>query len=1102
MFTPCAGFFNNRPLTCEGEFGCIKHFPNSDGQSCTAVKPDPNDTENIAYWNDDWDCLGIDLGGDEKCQVCDKAIVTGCDKFHYKERDDSCPGFGTLDIPMEWDGIKWISEWIPMGGVGTQQCATFAETPPLGEGRTGPPFCTAAECNFCGECNQREFDFRKVNAEGDPPDVIRPPKRDMWHMQLVMGCGSAIETGGQGLPTVDSYNETILNMRMNIMTCRLPVYGDTSPCGGAACDIEGFNCGPRPPCTDCCSWESYDEVIPAVCEFPSMYGMDPAACLNLQGGQLKGNIARTFRKEPEVFEIYSVDMDTTGKRGYDILLGRQIGGRACGWKGSTNHGKKADRVSVGLADRIPAETGGKYWGGSNLGGFILADADTGLNAMLPSSTDLLSASSAYPESTYLVEDIEPPARIKVDWNYQKSYSGGKSFENKDIPDPTADIQPGYRTLTSDQPTIEASRRIDALQPEDVFTDIDPITGWGKLKTDGTANYPQWVEIKVKDATKLANHNRLIDRHLYRGTRDEPWPYGDAPWPVAHQSEFNVPFDVVYQIGANFPGPLNNLFRVGNKPTKSNMSYEEYFVADKPLINPVGEQDPKWNGFFELADSLDYLDGGSSGEGGLHMNRVLEVNKVKYDYNFPVIGKKSVEHLEVTTSHIHDLKNGEKIWLDAIQATQGACVIGTAACIDDAGIDVTGAFGNRKKCEACIKISDNTDITATYPNIKACEYDWPIIGQQGLWGGTWHSGMIKKRKLTPDMTVKIDEDYCESSFFGICQTKVGILGVDAYEVRLNPDGIDDTIGITNDGSMQDGFFTVEGEETNAIMSEAVCLAVKKDQDGDDLSPIWTGPGTWVDTEVDVKGCVEQGEGGAEGSKFDFEDLATDPCDTCYVRCRMGNMFWNGEGSCGAKGCCGRDDYCPSSKANAEWVVNNVTDYTFTIHNEYYVDAEPNDATDGTGTVSEEYDPTQAHTSYSALTTKEGATGWNKIVPGHPMGHEVGIGPPAGPFGEFYVNNYVKGVFDWTGVWTRHGGLFRVAVGTHEVTPWPGMDCRQANTQGPVDLDFQFLNIPEVCCNIHTPVQDNACAKKGWPGYGPSSTVSEKLDGVAFVVTVTE
>ena len=78
---------------------------------------------------------------------------------------------------------------------------------------------------------------------------------------------------------------------------------------------------------------------------------------------MKGNIARTFRKEPEVFEIYSVDMDTTGKRGYDILLGRQIGGRACGWKGSTNHGKKADRVSVGLADRIPAETGGKLLGG-------------------------------------------------------------------------------------------------------------------------------------------------------------------------------------------------------------------------------------------------------------------------------------------------------------------------------------------------------------------------------------------------------------------------------------------------------------------------------------------------------------------------------------------------------------------------------------------------------------------------------------------------------------------------------------------------------------------------------------------------------------------
>tara|TARA_Y100000034_G_C6823657_1_gene371185 strand:- start:519 stop:1157 length:639 start_codon:yes stop_codon:yes gene_type:complete len=210
-----------------------------------------------------------------------------------------------------------------------------------------------------------------------------------------------------------------------------------------------------------------------------------------------------------------------------------------------------------------------------------------------------------------------------------------------------------------------------------------------------------------------------------------------------------------------------------------------------------------------------------------------------------------------------------------------------------------------------------------------------------------------------------------------------------------------------------------------------------------------------------------------------------------------MFWNGEGSCDAEQCCGREDYCPSSEANGEWIVSNVTDTTFTIHHENYIDPEPNDALDATGAVSLEYDPTQLHTSFDTLTTK--ADGWNKIVPGHPMGHEVGIGPPAGPFGEFYTPaDYDKSEF---GVWTRHGGLFRVVVGSHEGTPYPGMDCNQANTTG-VDLDFQFIEIPEGCCNIHAPVGDTSCQSQGYPGYGPSSKRSEKLNGVAFIANITD
>lgn len=77
-----------------------------------------------------------------------------------------------------------------------------------------------------------------------------------------------------------------------------------------------------------------------------------------------------------------------------------------------------------------------------------------------------------------------------------------------------------------------------------------------------------------------------------------------------------------------------------------------------------------------------------------------------------------------------------------------------------------------------------------------------------------------------------------------------------------------------------------------------------------------------------------------------------------------------------------------------------------------------------------------------------------------------------------------------------------MGSHDGTPWSGMDCRQAGTQGPVNLDFWFPNVPEACCNIHSPLEDNACAREGYPGYGPSSHISGNEKGAALFVNIHE
>ena len=90
----------------------------------------------------------------------------------------------------------------------------------------------------------------------------------------------------------------------------------------------------------------------------------------------------------------------------------------------------------------------------------------------------------------------------------------------------------------------------------------------------------------------------------------------------------------------------------------------------------------------------------------------------------------------------------------------------------------------------------------------------------------------------------------------------------------------------------------------------------------------------------------------------------------------------------------------------------------------------------------------------------------------------------------------------GVWTRHGGIFRIVVGAHDGTPWPVMYCKQAPSEWPDHLDFCVQEIPTASSNRHTPLQDNVCQNRGFPGYGPSSSISTDIKGAALYVNIHE
>jgi hypothetical protein len=63
--------------------------------------------------------------------------------------------------------------------------------------------------------------------------------------------------------------------------------------------------------------------------------------------------------------------------------------------------------------------------------------------------------------------------------------------------------------------------------------------------------------------------------------------------------------------------------------------------------------------------------------------------------------------------------------------------------------------------------------------------------------------------------------------------------------------------------------------------------------------------------------------------------------------------------------------------------------------------------------------------------------------------------------------------WRSVWSRHSGAFDIVVDY----PAPKNDCRQANSNHPVNMEF-YLDFPQICCNDRGPLISHECAEKCW------------------------
>ena len=1152
-----------------------------------------------------------------------------------------------------------------------------------------PPFCQGAECNFCGDCETQIHHHNKPPG----PSPCPSPESSVYYIQLELGCGNSLDPGGHGYPTFDSYYEHGLNLKANMVTCRYnsttnqpcpnPLEcGNTIPQMGTIVphrSILGVNCGPSLPCTECCDFarpgECYntqgvltDISTEAECADPfgnglvtynwspraedgcgrcATFGADVGACLDLQGQVPSSCTHRAFRKKPEVFEVvdvqYAAGPKIPGTNEYsDVLTARSMGGRPCVWF-------EGDKVSIGLADRTAAETGGKYFHSNNVGNFTEGE-------IFPSSTDVLSASSEYPGSTYLV--------VPKDAEEQEYGCDGEGGAN---------LSPGQgaKKIAIGMPSREAIPDREGNKPGPDIVDFHSL-----------------FEFYVADATKLTGHNRSINRHLFRGYLDtrvppnvgqhdwaEPWPYGDEPYPTPRQSQSTVPSSSVFHyVSKALIGPLTNMWRIGVRATLSNVLHPEHVLKGlDPIVDPDADM------VVPAPINLPPLE---DGYGGGHLNAIKSIEEVWEDVVDPPIPGDpdcgtdltfvpgpQFQYIKIETTFPHDLIDGEQIVLDGIWSNEGQCTfdrgvvtglltipkvtcrdhngdfVGTVAltgkrietraeceaetnkcyegvCRDDQGerVDLIPPIASEAQCLAEtnntgswnqeVLINDNPlgsttnkDVCESQPHRtwvegsfvdegfftpKACyDQDHKIIrdplstaGDQisekninpvtddrynsqecannsywpaGTTSTTWEDEKEYLRcfgshcakdslQLNHYTTIEVDKDYCLSSTFGLCKNTDGntlVLEDEGWDIlteerckELAKKREETYEWLKGPGEWENSGFFVEGCISEEVEGSSVIGGGEAPDDNGDEDPADPGAG--------AGGGDDDGGDGSFGTGTEQPPETTGNCNKCYMRCIQGNMFFDSDGrECDPQSCCGREDFCPSSELNGEWVVK-VIDSTHFIPM-YPVFTEPEHPLKSQELKYDDGRPTDP------INTKDDDATWNDFAKGHPYGHEVGIGKSGGSFGEFYepVGTCVKEVrisgapedvnlthdyptkslcegnnptgnsdityvwydakeviqgVNYNGDWTRHGGVFRIVVGSHDGTPWPGMDCNQAGTEDPVDLDFWFPNIAEKCCNIHTPLEDNACSGAGYPGYGPSSNISESIDGSALYVNI--
>ena len=1050
---------------------------------------------------------------------------------------------------------------------------------------------TCYECD-CGACETKN-DVRDFGV-GSPRAPLPKPAQDGHWIRMNLACSNGAPIPGDGMAasgsakfnlTGDYYHNNQLGLAWEITTCSFPACGDDAykpPCPREnvqeeVCVGDDGETIDQPNQESCeaadGTWTTRLTKSPYDWDFGCAGCTDSNDCVNKHGGCGETECGKCS-------SIPTVDCDGTPPCVSCCRINTD-GYATCPIQGVPPHRSDTFPTCFGTAqsleDLLPdwwyngekmtvyhVDMDAEYWDAKSAGGEWKRERGYDILTVRTSNTKCCAGG--------------PP-----DW--PTGYCSNNSFDTKD------DCE-AYQGAVW-YPTKVTTGRADRIEAElgnlgdypRNNTSKNPAMGLGytslteAIPMGGDRHHSGFIEIRVEDATLLRTGNAALDRKLQRRTRNEnnvwmhdvfsnnrfrymdggfvrnePSPYGLNPWPVAHQSSgyrlesLREPFKTdLWVTGYIAPG------RIGLIPNAETMQE----IADEALASQIPSEDPP----------QDDSGGGQSDDGssGIVDDTGTETESIPEIPETVVIGKipstmydsDTLEHLYkrrlaissieneydqegnflhtlFTTTHPHDLQDGEKIVISGAVTYEAECVdqfdedAPPGECV---GIDATGEVKGpviegmtKLQCESefCI-VNGSRDDTVTDPtDCQGMGGKW--CGPRGVWDSRLPEG------------VKVDEHICENDYQGKFLTKSkwhefneGCSAHCRLSSFTDKSGLNCTpMGGDEGGHCQETLFIDKGEgndpeykiaesifdnEHVAKTHSSTTFSIHyestihfEDLENTKRTPHGVSGSTAAKTPYDS--TIGTGTGSAHSESVETFDPTLDEIyKTCQKYNDLNCDVQRLEEDCIEAGEVHGLNGCEWDGSTCSRIESVCTDNEFC-----YISTGQTTSGDCLGRYPQ------------STTTSAGGGAFEDNIMARNFGHEIAIGPAKDLYKDILYNKnvddrniYGKIIDDCEAIeglgcsetyhkfsdneneaiWSRHGGLFDITVGSKE----PTNNAHQMNSTTPVNLTY-YVTAHESCCNIFQPTVLYECQSGCYEGYGPWRGLPYDEEGAVFKITVTE